>query len=88
VEPDVKIRTVRTGPGPLLLTPDQTLSEWILNCCRSSGVGAVTLSRHSRPFGGKKIICVSLLTDINDKTARYQQAGIFGPACLQILQPD
>ena len=40
----------------------------------------------AQPFGGKKIICVSLLTDINDKAEAYQWAREYlGLVCLTNL---
>ena len=40
----------------------------------------------AQPFVGKKIICVSLLTDINDKAEAYQWAREYlGLVCLTNL---
>lgn len=86
---DVKIPTLRTGPIPLpTIGRYQTPSQLILNCRLRFQRWGVYLARvqTAQPFGGKKIICVSLLTDINDKAEAYQWAREYlGLVCLTNL---
>lgn len=87
---DVKIPTLRTGPIPLpTIGRYQTPSQLILNCrlCfpRRRGLYLAAVQT-AQPFVGKKIICVSLLTDINDKAEAYQWAREYlGLVCLTNL---
>lgn len=66
---DVKIRSLL---GPHTSPSYQTPPEVILNSRHIVTGPVFTLRRQPSPFGGKKIICVSLLTDIKDKAVSYQ----------------